>query len=177
MIVVSSYGPAGSNVEVASRGEHDAPPSELVIFVGLQASGKSTFFRERFGATHEHVSKDLFFNNKNRNRRQERLIRAALEAGSPVVVDNTNPTLEDRRVLIEAGLGFRVAIVGYYFESTVRECVGRNRRRTGKARVPDVAIFATAKRLIPPSYPEGFDELFRVRPTGPSFEVRPEPGG
>jgi predicted kinase len=178
MIVVSSYGPAGSNVEVASRGEHDAPPSELVIFVGLQASGKSTFFRERFAATHEHVSKDLFFNNKNRNRRQERLIRAALEAGSPVVVDNTNPTLEDRRVLIEVGCEFRVAIVGYYFESTVRECVGRNRRRAGKARVPDVAIFATAKRLVAPSYSEGFDELFRVHIAGDStFEVRPYDGG
>ena len=177
MLVVSSHGPAGSNVEVASRGERDAPPPELVVFVGLQASGKSTFFRERFTATHEHVSKDLFPNNKNRNRRQERLIRAALEADSPVVVDNTNPTPEDRRVLIEVGRELRAAIVGYYFEPTVRECVGRNRRRTGKARVPDVAIFATAKRLIPPSYSEGFDELFRVRPTDPSFDVRPEPRG
>ena len=42
---------------------HDA--LELVIFVGLQASGKSTFFRERFATTHELVSKDLLRNNKN----------------------------------------------------------------------------------------------------------------
>ena len=48
--------------------------AELVIFVGLQASGKSTFFREGFAATHEHVSKDLFRNNRNRNRRQEELV-------------------------------------------------------------------------------------------------------
>lgn len=72
---------------------------ELVVFVGLQASGKSTFFRERFAATHEHVSKDLFRNNRNRDRRQRQLIEAALAAGSPVVVDNTNPTPEDRRPL------------------------------------------------------------------------------
>jgi predicted kinase len=149
---------------------------ELVIFVGLQASGKSTFFRERFAATHEHVSKDLFPNNSNRNRRQAQLIEAALGSGTSVVVDNTNPTVEDRRPLIELGRELGAKIVGYYFESTVRQCVGRNRRRTGKAQVPDVAIFATAKRLAPPSYLEGFDELFRVRITDePTFDAQAEP--
>ena len=171
MIVVSSYESADSNVEVASRGEHDAPPPELVIFVGLQASGKSTFFRERFAATHEHVSKDLLRNNRNRKRRQTQLIEAALRAGTPVVVDNTTPTVEDRRPLILLGRELGARIVGYHFEATVRGCVGRNRRRVGKARVPDVAIYATAKKLVPPSYSEGFDELFAVRLIGPSFEV------
>ena len=55
--------------------------AELIILVGLQASGKSTLFRERFAATHEHVSKDLFRNNRNRNRRQKELVEAALWAG------------------------------------------------------------------------------------------------
>jgi predicted kinase len=147
---------------------------DLVIFIGLQASGKSTFFRERLSATHAHVSKDLFRNNKNPKRRQTQLIEAALEQGSSVVVDNTNPTLEDRLTLIELGREFGARIIGYYFESEVRRCVGRNRRRTGKERVPDVAIFATAKRLVAPSYSEGFDELLRVRITDDSaFAVHP----
>jgi len=150
------------------------PDMELVIFVGLQASGKSTFFRERLSATHVHVSKDLFRNNKNPNRRQTQLIEAALEQGSSVVVDNTNPTVEDRRTLIELGREFGARIIGYYFEAEVRRCVGRNRRRLGKERVPDVAIFATAKKLVAPSYSEGFDELFHVRITDDSaFEVSP----
>ncbi len=145
---------------------------ELVIFVGLQASGKSSFFRERFAATHEHVSKDLIRNNKNRNRRQAQLIEAALKGKTSVVVDNTNPTVEDRQPLIQLGRELGAKIVGYYFEATVRQCVGRNRRRRGKAQVPDVAIFATAKRLTSPSYSEGFDELFRVSLTDEfTFEV------
>jgi predicted kinase len=57
---------------------------ELVVFVGLQASGKSTFFRERFAESHQHVSKDLFPNNRNKNRRQEHLLRAAGCNGTPV---------------------------------------------------------------------------------------------
>jgi predicted kinase len=147
---------------------------ELVVFVGLQASGKSAFFRERFAATHEHVSKDLFRNNKDPNRRQAQLIEAALRAGSSVVVDNTNPTVEDRRALIELGRRFGARIVGHYFDSTVRQCTERNRLRAGKARVPDVAIYATAKKLVPPSYSEGFDRLFRVRLIDSSFEVNAE---
>ena len=146
--------------------------AELVIFVGLQASGKSTFFRGRFAATHEHVSKDLFRNNRNRNRRQGQLVEAALRSGRPVVVDNTNPTVEDRRPLIELGREFGARVVGYHFDSGVRECLARNARREGKARVPDVAIFATATRLAPPSREEGFDELYHVRPNGPAFEIR-----
>ncbi len=161
--------PRGRRIETA-----EAAP-ELVIFVGLQASGKSTFFRERFAATHEHVSKDLFRNNKNRNRRQAQLIEAALKEGSPVVVDNTSPSVEGRRAIIELGHELGAKIVGYYFESDVRRCIERNRLRAGKERVPDVAIYATAGKLVPPSYSEGFDELFRVRLAEDfTFEVRAE---
>ncbi len=145
---------------------------ELIIFVGLQASGKSTFYRARFAATHEHVSKDLFRNNKNRNRRQRQLIETALQTGNSVVVDNTNPTVEERQPLIRLGREYGAKIVGYYFESQVRKCLDRNRQRTGKARVPDVALYATAKKLTRPSYSEGFDRLYVVRITSDSeFEV------
>jgi predicted kinase len=145
---------------------------ELVVFVGLQASGKSTFFRERLAESHQHVSKDLFPNNRNKNRRQEHLLRAALSAGRCVVVDNTNPTLEDRRVLIGLGGEYGARIVGYFFEASVSECIRRNEVREGKARVPNVAIYATAKKLVAPSIEEGFDELLRVRLNDSAFEVR-----
>jgi len=109
---------------------------ELVVFVGLQASGKSTFFRERFAESHQHVSKDLFPNNRNKIRRQEHRLRAALSVGRCVVVDNTNPTLEDRRVLIGLGGEYGARIVGYFFDAGVRECIRRNEIRESKARVP-----------------------------------------
>ena len=145
-----------------------------MILTGLQASGKSSFFRERFAQTHEHVSKDLFPNNRNRSRRQAQLVDAALGNGRSVVVDNTNPTPGDRRRPIEQGREHGAKVVGYFFDSELRECLERNRCREGRERVPDVALYATAKKLSPPSYEEGFDELYRVRldeRTG--FAVRP----
>ena len=147
---------------------------ELVIFIGLQASGKSTFYRQYFTATHELVSKDLFRNNKNRSRRQTQLIEGALQIGHSVVVDNTNPTVEDRTALIELGNKYSAQIIGYYFQSQVRRCLERNQQRLGKARVPDIAIYVTAKKLVPPSYREGFQQLFYVQMARESgFVVRP----
>jgi predicted kinase len=37
---------------------------DLVILIGLQGSGKTTFYRTHFAATHEQVSKDRFRHNK-----------------------------------------------------------------------------------------------------------------
>ena len=147
---------------------------ELILFTGLQAAGKSTFYRERFAGTHTLVSKDMLRNNPRPEGRQEQLIAEALAAGRSVVVDNTNPTPEVRAPLIALGRRYGATIVGYSFVSTAGESLARNRQRQGKARVPDVAIFATRKRLVPPSYAEGFDQLYAVRiAEGGRFAVAP----
>jgi predicted kinase len=137
--------------------------SELVILIGLQGAGKSSFYRTFFAATHDLVSKDCFRNNRNPSRRQQQLLEESLGAGRPVVLDNTNPTKEDRADLILLARSFGARVVGYYFESCLVECLERNCRRQGKARVPDIALYATRKRLEPPTRAEGFDQLFFVR--------------
>lgn len=151
---------------------------ELVIFCGLQAAGKSTFYARTLAGTHVLVSKDLLRNNKRPERRQEHLVREALAAGRSVAVDNTNPTIEDRARLIALGREYGAEIVGYFFLSDREASRARNAAREGRARVPPVAIYATAKRLTPPTYAEGFDRLYTVRIVTTSvaaadgFEVR-----
>src|SRR5207248_1491072 len=133
---------------------------------------KTTFYRTHFAATHEHVSKDVLRNNKKPSRRQAQLIDEALRAGRSVVVDNTNPTVADRAPLIALGRAHGARISGYYFEPSVSGSLERNRQREGRARVPDVAIYALSKKLMPPSYAEGFDTLYCVRVAGHgAFEV------
>lgn len=149
------------------------PELELVLFVGLQASGKTSFYRTRFAQTHVHVSKDRLRNNRRPERRQQQLIREALGEGRSVVVDNTNPTRADRRPLIAIGRELGARVIGYYFASDVRECLERNRGRTGRELVPEVAIYATAGRLEPPDVSEGFDALYCVRlQEGGGFDVQ-----
>jgi predicted kinase len=138
---------------------------EIIILVGLQASGKSTFYRTHFVATHEYVSKDLLNSskNKNKNQKQAELIERAFQEQRSVVVDNTNVTVQDRLPLIDVGHRYGATIIGYYFLPDVSSSRTRNIQRIGKAQVPDVAIFVTANKFTPPSYAEGFDTLYYVR--------------
>ncbi len=135
---------------------------QLVIFIGLQASGKTTFYHTHFAKTHVHISKDLM-PKRNRATRQAQLIEAALQAGRSVVVDNTNVTIADRATVIQQGQTYGAEIIGYYFESRLRDCLERNQQRVGKARVPDTGVYMKAKELVRPSYQEGFHQLFYVK--------------
>lgn len=136
---------------------------ELVILVGLPGAGKSTFFRQRFAATHEHVSRDVLREARAPLRRQEELLVQALRAGRSVVVDNTNVTPKDRAGLVALGRRHGARLSVYLFEASARECVARNAGRQGAARIPAVGIHAAAKRLVRPATSEGFDALFVVR--------------
>lgn len=137
---------------------------ELIIFVGIQASGKSTYYREHLAATHVHVSKDLMKSTRNQDARQAQMIEAAIREGRSVVVDNTNPTPDVRAPLIALGKRLGARVVACWFEAVVKEAVARNRAREGKARVPDVAIYVTARKLVPPKFEEGFDEVRVIAP-------------
>ena len=136
---------------------------ECVILVGLPGAGKSTFVRSRF-PDHTHVSKDTLPRHaRDKQARQDAAIRTALSTGRPVVVDNTNVTPADRASVIAIARECGARVVGYYFDVTTREAIARNAGREGRAKVPKVAIFTSAKKLVPPMLDEGFDELHTVR--------------
>ena len=148
---------------------------ECVILIGLPAAGKTSFYREHFAGSHDHVSKDLMRHTKRPQRREEQLVAASLAAGRSVVVDNTNPSAGVRAPLISLARSHGAQVIGYYFPTEARDALRRNRAREGRERVPDVAIFTARKRLEPPSIEEGFDRLFVVRLNEQErrFEVAP----
>jgi predicted kinase len=136
---------------------------ECVILVGLPGAGKSTFARARFPG-HVYISKDAFPPGaRDKQARQDAALRAALTAGRSAVVDNTNVTPADRAAIIAIAREYGARITGYFFDVSPRDAVARNQQREGRAKVPKVAIFTRAKRLVPPALAEGFDELHTVQ--------------
>ncbi len=131
---------------------------ELVIFVGLPGSGKSTWYFANLAATHMHVSKDLM-PTRRKDEKQSTMVDKALAAGQSVVIDNTNPSRAAREPLIAIGKRHGARIIAYYFQCSVRTALMRNRQREGRGRVPNVAIFVTQKKLAPPALDEGFDAV------------------
>lgn len=140
---------------------------EAVIFIGLQASGKSTFCRERFYQTHIRLNLDML---KTRHR-EKLLVAACLQAKQKFVIDNTNPGQADREKYITAAKQYRFETVAYYFAPDVEACLARNRLRTGKDCVPDKAILSTCKKLEKPTRAEGFDRLYQVSIKNGTFIV------
>ncbi|MCI0572817.1 MAG: ATP-binding protein [Myxococcaceae bacterium] len=144
---------------------------EVVVFIGVPGAGKTTFYRERFASTHVHLSKDNWPNARHKEQRLRQLLAQALEAGHPVVVDNTHPTRVSRAGVLEVARRHGARVVGYFFHARLRECLSRNAGRKGRARVPDEAIYILAAQLQPPHLSEGFDVLYQVMLTPRGFDV------
>lgn len=132
---------------------------EAVIFIGMQATGKSTFYSQRYFRTHVRISLDLL-----RTRYRERLILdVCLKTGQPFVVDNTNPRREDRSLYLTLARAAGFRTLGYYFQSRLADALHRNSERAEDERIPERGLCGTHSRLQLPSREEGFDELRYVR--------------
>ncbi|MFE9899461.1 ATP-binding protein [Streptomyces achromogenes] len=152
-----------------------ATQADLAVLVGLQASGKSTFYARCLSDRYELVGKDLFPRGaRNKQARQMRLVAEHLAAGRPVAVDNTNPSPQEWAPLVAAARALGATVTAYWFPPDVPGSLRRNAAREGRARVPDVGVLATLERLRRPSVADGFDAVYEVRFDGRGgFDVRP----
>lgn len=131
---------------------------ELIIFIGCQASGKSTFFKRYFSDTHIRLNLDML-----KTRHRERILfQACLAAKQKCVVDNTNPSQLDRKMYIQGAKDAHFKVIAYYFDSCLDDALLRNEQREGKAKIPRVGVISTFKKLEIPELEEGFDEIYRV---------------
>lgn len=131
---------------------------DAIIFIGIQATGKSTFFQQRFFNTHIRINLDML---KTRNR-ERILLAACLEAKQPFVIDKTNVTREARAGYISQAKAAGFSVTGYYFKSALQAALERNSRRSGKALIPEKGVIGAYRKLQLPSFDEGFDRLFYV---------------
>lgn len=132
----------------------------MAIMIGIQASGKSTFCKS-YLTGYDRINLDTLHTRNKENT----AINEAFRVKHDMVIDNTNPTVQDRELYIRKAKENGYRVVGYFMQSKLQECIARNDQREGKAKVPAKAIAATSNRLEMPSYQEGFDALYFVKLT------------
>jgi predicted kinase len=131
---------------------------EEIILVGIQGSGKTTFYRQRFADTHVRISLDMV---KTRHR-ERKLIETCLDTRQPFVVDNTNVLAAERAAYITLARAADFRIIGYYFLPNLRRAIKWNTLREKREVIPVPGVIGTFKRLERPTPAEGFDQLYVV---------------
>jgi predicted kinase len=124
---------------------------EMIILIGIQASGKTTFYKERLFNTHIRISNDLL---KTKNR-EKQLLDYCKKTEMSMVIDNTNITRSIREKYIQFSKDIGIPIIGYYFRSDIERSLKWNSSRSGKERIPKVGILGTYKKLEIPLIDKG----------------------
>lgn len=154
---------------------------ELIMFVGIPASGKSTksaLYREQ---GYEVLSSDDIRNellqgaglgdlssgqrSKLHGETFEIVRRRAAEAlkrGQSVVVDATNLSRKRRISFLGCFRSFHCIKKCMLFLTPMEVCLERNRLRSGSSRVPDEAMYQMLCSFECPNYWEGWDEILPV---------------
>lgn len=136
--------------------------------MGIQASGKSTFYQQMLLHTHAHISLDVL---RTRGRELQ-AINECVEEGRSFVVDNTNPEKTDRQRYISIAKEHGYSVIGIFFQSIVKDCIRRNEMRDKG--IPPKAIACTSNKLQMPSTTEGFDDLYFAKMNNNNgFDIEP----
>jgi tRNA uridine 5-carbamoylmethylation protein Kti12 len=135
---------------------------EAVLSIGIQGSGKTSLYRERFFDTHVRISRDML---KTRSREMV-LVKACFAARQSFVLDDTNASKAHRAEVIPLAKAAGFRVVAYYFRTPLRTALARNKRRSQGQVIPVPGVLATFKRFQPPEWEEGFDEIHVVEPSG-----------
>jgi predicted kinase len=142
---------------------------ELILLCGVQGSGKTTLYRDRFLDSHVRVSLDVL----RTRAREQAFVALCLETKQPFVVDNTNPTPADRRRYLEPARAAGFKTIGYLVEVDDAVALARNADRGTGTRVPVTRLVGTARRLVLPTPEEGFDELWHATAAPAGWRIEP----
>jgi predicted kinase len=140
---------------------------EMMLLIGIPASGKSSFYKTYLFQKYMRVSLDLYKNRK----REMHFFNLALSLQQCIAIDNTNVTREDRAAYITKAKEKGYSVVGYYFRSQLSECMERNGQRKGKERIDTAGVVSKYRHLEFPHIDEGFNRLHYVVMENGSFTI------
>ena len=133
--------------------EYFKDSQEMVILVGYQAAGKTTFAENKF-VTHEYIRID-----GDSLKTPAKMIKEAekhLKIGKSVVIDATNGKKENRELFITLAKKYNVSPRIFLFNTNIETAMEWNTKRfiqTGK-KIPKIAFYTYRKNYCPPTISE-----------------------
>lgn len=140
---------------------------QLILFIGIQGTGKSTFYKQNFVDSHIRLNFDML----KTKHRENLLFQACLNSKTPTVIDKTNPTITERQTFIELAKQQHFSVIAYYFDVPFEIALSQNNQRHAKAKIPEIGLKATAKKMQKPIFDEGFDQIFYVTVENGKFKI------
>ena len=138
----------------------------MILFIGIQASGKTTFYQNSLARHgYVHINLDTLHTRHN----EQLAITDCFSRSASFVVDNTNPEKADRARYIAEAKQRGYEVIGIFFQSILKDCIARNETRAAK--VPRIAIPGTQNKLQLPDYAEGFDRLYYAQIADNDFVI------
>lgn len=150
---------------------------KIVMILGIMASGKTTYAEKYINQGYVHLNRDKI---GGRTSDLVPLLRQGLADGKSVVLDNTHPTIENRKQFIEVAKNFNIPISCKYINCDIKDatynvCL-RMMQRYGKILSPEeikvsndpnilppTVLFSYVKNFQPPSLEEGFSFVKEIK--------------
>lgn len=161
--------------------------NEVVMIMGASGSGKSTFTsklvkegyvlacldeirKEKYGYYEFKKDTDEIYNTFND------IVRVGVKSNKNVVLDGLHSSHKLRTRLVKmirlANPECKIKLV--HLNRDLETCIKQNRKRIGEKRFEDSTIEDIYKRIIKPTYSEGFDKIYNEYGDGILHLVVPE---
>lgn len=137
---------------------------EMIIFCGSPGSGKSTFWKN-YLPTYSRVNRDTL-------KTKEKCYKVAeeeIKKGNSVVIDNTNPKVEDRKYFSDLAKKYGYTVRCFYFNTDKDTCfhndymrVVNDKREHLSGKAGSIPIHSWFKNHEVPKVEEGFTEVKRI---------------